>query len=155
MLRLGTARSAQRTHRNFFAQRIERVPATFCRAVLLRRFEHPVNARGADFEKVLPDACGNGDSVFLKTFEHGRNHRSKQFSAEKIAFAPNAFEPQQVLLRVAALTRFRLFFQRERLRAEQANRVFVRVIAGLRKLGNDFVLLPPVYAQPILPTLLS
>ena len=155
MPRLGTARSAQRAHRNLFAQRIERVPATLCRAILFRRFQHPVNARRADFKKVLPDACGNGDSVFLKTFEHGRNHRSKQFSAEKIAFAPNAFEPQQVLLRVAALTRFGLFFQRERFRVKQANSVFVRVIAGLRKLGNDLVLLAPVCAQPILPALFS
>lgn len=62
-------------------------------AVLFRGFQHSVNACGADFKQVLPDARGKGNSVAVKTFEHGGNHRRKQFSAEKIAFAPNAFEP--------------------------------------------------------------
>ena len=95
----------------------------------------------------LPCVGGGIESPLWRLF----SHRRKQFAAEKIAFAPNAFEPQQVLLRVAALTRFGFFFQRERFRVKQANRVFVRVIAGLRKLGNELVLLTPVYAKPILP----
>ncbi len=57
------------------------------------------------------------------------------------------------LLRIEALTRFGQFFQRKLLGVEQAYRVFVRVITGLRQLGNDLALLPPVYATTILPTL--